>query len=112
MLLRGSGLRLERRDPTLLWSERCGFVKRLGEWPLVTRGRLVSVSWRDLNLCQGFHHSWCLCCRIPNIVEYLRDPLQAGLVDRSGYVRKTAVLGVVKLFYVAPEVVTGEHVGG
>eukprot|EP00731_Ephydatia_muelleri_P023370 Em0015g953a len=44
--------------------------------------------------------------RIPNIVEYLRDPLQAGLVDRSGYVRKTAVLGVVKLFYVAPEVVT------
>ena len=45
--------------------------------------------------------------RIPNIVEYLRDPLQAGLVDRSAYVRKTAVMGVVKVFYVAPQVISG-----
>ena len=45
--------------------------------------------------------------RIPNIVEYIQQPLQAGLQDKSAYVRKTAVMGVVKLFYVAPEVVSG-----
>lgn len=43
--------------------------------------------------------------RIPNIVEYIQQPLQAGLQDKSAYVRKTAVMGVVKLFYVAPEVI-------
>ena len=64
-----------------------------------------------LSLAKGFT-TVPMCCRIPNIVEYMRDPLQAGLVDRSAYVRKTAVVGVVKLFYITPEVVTGECVGG
>lgn len=46
-------------------------------------------------------------CRLPNILEYLREPLQAGLGDRSPYVRKTCVMGIVKLFHVAPEFVEG-----
>lgn len=45
--------------------------------------------------------------RLQNILEYLRDPLQAGLGDRSPYVRKTAVMGIVKLFYVVPQFVLG-----
>ena len=40
-------------------------------------------------------------------MEYIQQPLQAGLQDKSAYVRKTAVMGVVKLFYVAPEVING-----
>lgn len=48
--------------------------------------------------------------RLPNILEYLREPLQAGLGDRSAYVRKTAVMGIVKLFHVAPEFIEGELV--
>jgi len=44
--------------------------------------------------------------RIPNILEYLREPLQSGLGDRSAYVRKTAVMGTVKIFNVAPEFVS------
>ena len=47
----------------------------------------------------------CVCCRIPNILEYLREPLQTGLADKSAYVRRTAVMGIVKIFYVAPEFV-------
>ena len=43
--------------------------------------------------------------RLPNLLEYLRDPLQSGLGDRSAYVRKTAVMGTVKIFYFAPEFV-------
>ena len=48
-----------------------------------------------------------LLSRLPNILEYLREPLQAGLGDRSPYVRKTCVMGIVKLFHVAPEFVEG-----
>ena len=45
--------------------------------------------------------------RLPNLMEYLREPIQSGLGDRSAYVRKTAVMGIVKLFYVAPEFIAG-----
>jgi AP-4 complex subunit beta-1 len=44
--------------------------------------------------------------RLPSILEYLREPLQAGLADRSAYVRKTAVMGIVKIFYIAPTFIT------
>eukprot|EP00731_Ephydatia_muelleri_P023373 Em0015g956a len=63
---------------------------------------MIMKDCRDRNpVVRGLALRSMCSLRIPNIVEYLRDPLQAGLVDRSGYVRKTAVLGVVKLFYVA-----------
>lgn len=42
------------------------------------------------------------------MVEYIRQPLQSALQDKSAYVRKTAVMGVVKLFYVSPDLVTGK----
>ena len=48
--------------------------------------------------------------RIPNIIEYIEAPLQSGLSDKSAYVRRAAVMGVVKLHYVAPELVKGNDV--
>ena len=48
--------------------------------------------------------------RIPNVLEYLREPLQAGLADRSAYVRKIAVLGIVKIFYIAPDFISGTEI--
>ena len=45
--------------------------------------------------------------RTPNIVEYIVQAVQSGLQDKSAYVRKTAVMGVVKLHYMAPEVISG-----
>ena len=44
--------------------------------------------------------------RLPNIVEYLPQQITAGLQDQSPYVRKTAVIGCIKLFLVSPEAVT------
>lgn len=43
--------------------------------------------------------------RVPQIVEYLVEPLQKGLVDPAAYVRKTAVLGCLKLFHMVPGMV-------
>jgi len=42
---------------------------------------------------------------LPNIVEYSLQPLRQRLNDPSAYVRKTAVLGVVKLFTRHPHIV-------
>lgn len=43
--------------------------------------------------------------RLPTIVEYVVPVLQRALRDPSPYVRKTAVLGIVKLHHLAPHVV-------
>lgn len=36
------------------------------------------------------------------------EALYVGLKDKSAYVRKTAVLGIVKIFHIDPEVVDSE----
>jgi hypothetical protein len=43
--------------------------------------------------------------RVENLVEYALQPLQDGLRDKSPYVRKTAVMGCVKLFYTQASVI-------
>lgn len=45
--------------------------------------------------------------RLPNMVEYLEPAIRRALVDVNGYVRKTAVIGVMKLYYVCPDTVKG-----
>lgn len=40
--------------------------------------------------------------RVQNLVEYLVGPLRSGLKDTHGYVRTVAVLGVLKLYHIAP----------
>lgn len=43
--------------------------------------------------------------RLLNTIEYLEPAIKTGLQDNSGYVRKTAIVGTLKLFHMAPEVV-------
>jgi len=43
--------------------------------------------------------------RVEGLVEYVLQPLQDGLRDKSPYVRKTAVMGCVKLFYTSEAVI-------
>jgi len=42
--------------------------------------------------------------RVANLVEYVMTPIRNGLTDNSAYVRKTAVMGVAKLYSVAPSI--------
>eukprot|EP00250_Pteridium_aquilinum_P017380 c23603_g1_i1 orf=141-2654(+) len=44
--------------------------------------------------------------RVQNLVEYLVGPLRSGLKDTHGYVRTVAVLGVLKLYHIAPNACT------
>jgi len=43
--------------------------------------------------------------RLQNMLEYLEPAIKTGLQDKSGYVRKTAVVGTLKLYHIAPAVV-------
>ena len=45
--------------------------------------------------------------RFTEVVLYLPEVVHHGLSDSNPYVRKTAVMGVVKLFHVDPTVVDG-----
>ena len=47
--------------------------------------------------------------RVDNIAEYVMQPIRTRLNDPNPYVRKTAVLGVSKLFLTAPEAVKSEQ---
>lgn len=42
-------------------------------------------------------------------MKYQQEHLQLGLKDLSPYVRKTAVMGVLKLFYTEPHTVDSEY---
>ena len=46
---------------------------------------------------------------MPNLVEYVLLPLKDGLADKSPYVRQTAVMGCVKLFYLDQSYVTDNN---
>ena len=43
------------------------------------------------------------CIKVPQITEYLIDPLKSALNDEDSYVRKTAVICISKLYDSAPE---------
>lgn len=43
--------------------------------------------------------------RLPDLVEYIVEPLVAGLGDNSSYVRRSAVMGCVKLYHLDPDFV-------
>lgn len=42
------------------------------------------------------------CIRVDKIVDYIEEPLRKTLRDESPYVRKTAAIGVAKLFDINP----------
>jgi AP-4 complex subunit beta-1 len=43
--------------------------------------------------------------RLPTILEYVIEPLKTSLKDRSPYVRKTAVMGILKVYHLDPDLV-------
>ena len=56
---------------------------------------------------------WQFCflampCRLPDLVEYIVEPLLTGLRDNSSYVRRCAVMGCVKLYHLIPDFVEGK----
>lgn len=52
----------------------------------------------------------CLCSlRVNNILEYLVDPVVKGLQDASPYVRKTAVMCVLRIRDLSEDIIPDRH---
>lgn len=52
-----------------------------------------------------------VCPRLPSLVEYVEQPLTAGLKDRAACVRRVAVLGWAKLHNLQPKSEIGRMCG-
>ncbi|XP_006815176.1 AP-4 complex subunit beta-1-like [Saccoglossus kowalevskii] len=48
--------------------------------------------------------------RLPMLVEYTEQCLLTGLEDSSAYVRRVAVIGCLKIWNIAPNIITGHNV--
>ena len=111
----------------------CNYAESHSELTLLAVNTLQK-SCRDLNpMVRGLALRSMSSLRVPNLIEcdvpslgffpprrltpprlgvpmrarYVLQPLQDGLRDKSAYVRKTAVLGCVKLYYVNEAIVHG-----
>lgn len=49
------------------------------------------------------------CIHVDRITEYLAEPLSKALRDKDPYVRKTAAIGVAKLYDIAPDLVIDQQ---
>lgn len=89
----------------LVYLYLCNYAESHSELTLLAINTLQK-SCRDHNpMVRGMALRSMCALRVENLVEYVLQPLQDGLRDKSPYVRKTAVMGCVKLFYTSPSVV-------
>ncbi|XP_022111995.1 AP-4 complex subunit beta-1-like [Acanthaster planci] len=64
----------------------------------------IQKDCRDANpMIRGLALKTLCSLRLPELIEYTRQPLLAGLQDRSAYVRRVAVLGCVKIHHINPQ---------
>jgi AP-4 complex subunit beta-1 len=86
------------------------YAKRNSELALLTINTLrKDASDRDPTI-RGLALRTMTSLKLPSIVEYIHKPIQDGLVDKSGYVRRTAVMGVLKIYYISPDIITDMNV--
>ena len=83
----------------LVYLYLCNYAESNSDLALLTVNTLQK-DCRDTNpVIRGLALRSMCNLRVPNLVEYLITPLRNGLSDSSAYVRKTAILGCVKLYY-------------
>lgn len=73
--------------------------------PQKVNGNILDIFWNLIFF--GYLRSIFFSYRLPDLVEYIVEPLLAGLSDHSSYVRRSAVMGCVKMFHLIPDFVEG-----
>eukprot|EP01025_Chloroclados_australasicus_P042796 TRINITY_DN4553_c0_g2_i1.p2 TRINITY_DN4553_c0_g2~~TRINITY_DN4553_c0_g2_i1.p2 ORF type:complete len:230 (-),score=14.94 TRINITY_DN4553_c0_g2_i1:53-742(-) len=83
------------------------YANKSPELSLLTINLLIKDS-RDQNPhLRGLALRTLCSLRVLNLLEYVITPVQQGLEDKAPYVRRTAVLGVLKIFHLDPQIVQG-----
>lgn len=77
---------------------------------LLAVNTLLKDSSDDDSAVRGLALRSLCSLRAPSMLEYVEPAVRRGLADRSGYVRRTAAIGVLKLWHLNPAIVSGRVV--
>jgi len=81
----------------------CSYAQQKADLAILAINTLQKDSRDEDPMVRGLALRSLCSLRIANIGEYVMIPLRQSLNDPSAYVRKTAVLGIAKLFQFVPE---------
>lgn len=83
----------------------CSYASSNPELALLTVNTLRKDCQDSSAMVRGLALRSMCSLRLPDLVEYIVEPLLAGLQDLSSYVRRSAVMGCVKLYHLIPDFV-------
>ncbi|XP_078345034.1 AP-4 complex subunit beta-1-like isoform X2 [Oculina patagonica] len=81
----------------------CSYAESNPELALLTVNTMRKDSQDSSAMVRGLALRSMCSLRLPDLVEYIVEPLLAGLGDNSSYVRRCAVMGCVKLYHLIPD---------
>ncbi len=85
----------------------CSFAEQKSELAIMAINTLQKDCKDDDPMVRGLSIRSLCSLRVPNIVEWALPSVRLLLADSSPYVRKTAVIGVAKLYRIAPTTIKG-----
>ncbi|KJE92672.1 hypothetical protein CAOG_03591 [Capsaspora owczarzaki ATCC 30864] len=77
----------------------CNYAESNSELSLLVINTLQKDCRDENPMIRGLALRNMCSLRLSSLLEYILPPLKNGLADRSPYVRKTAVMGVLKVYY-------------
>lgn len=89
----------------LIYLYICSYAESNPELALLTVNTLKKDAQDSSAMVRGLALRSMCSLRLPDLVEYIEEPLLKGLEDTNSYVRRTAVLGCIKLFHLTPDIV-------
>ncbi|KAK3736104.1 hypothetical protein QZH41_013529 [Actinostola sp. cb2023] len=89
----------------------CAYAKTNTQLAVLTVNTLLKDIQDSNSMIRGLALRSMTSLNLPDLLEYIEDPLIASLQDPSHYVRRTAVMGCVKLHHLNPDFVEAESYG-
>lgn len=83
----------------------CNYAHKQPELAIMCINTLTRDCQNEDPMIRGLALRSLSSLRLPSMVEYISKPLQHCMQDLSAYVRKTAAMGVLKLYHLNPETV-------
>lgn len=94
----------------LVYQYLCHYATSNQEMSLLAVNTLLKDCRDSSPMVRGLALRSLCSLRLPSLVEYLLPQIQAGLLDTQAYVRKTAVMGCLKLYRISPKTIRGTEI--
>ena len=99
-------LAIETRDlviKKMVYLYLCNYAVTHPELAQMCTNTLQKDCGNDDPMVRGLALRSLCSLNLPQMVEYIGEPLRKSLQDHHAYVRKTGVMGILKLYYLDPE---------